>query len=56
LCKSQPKRSKKGFVVKVTESRFNEKTLLGGKSPNDIKVFLAWAGVLHLQTTFGKAF
>lgn len=36
--KSQPKRSKKGFVVKATESRFNEKTLLGGKSPNDIKV------------------
>lgn len=36
--KLQPKRSKKGFVVKAAESRFNEKTLLGGKSPNDIKV------------------
>lgn len=32
------KRPKKGFVVKATESRFNEKTLIGGKSPNDIKV------------------
>lgn len=28
----------KGFVVKATESRFGEKTLVGGKSPNDIKV------------------
>lgn len=28
----------KGFVVKATESRFGEKTRLGGKSPNDIKV------------------
>lgn len=31
-------RPNKGFVVKSTESRFNEKTLIGGKSPNDIKV------------------
>lgn len=31
-------RTTKGFVVKATESRFGEKTLLGGKSPNDIKV------------------
>jgi quercetin dioxygenase-like cupin family protein len=31
-------RSTKGFVVKATESRFNEKTMLGGKCPNDIKV------------------
>jgi len=36
--KRQPNRLKKGFVVKATKSRFNEKTLLGGKSPNDIKV------------------
>lgn len=34
----KPKRPNKGFVVKATESRFSEKTLLGGKSPNDIKV------------------
>lgn len=34
----QPKRSEKGFVVKATESRFDEKTKIGGKSPNDIKV------------------
>ena len=32
------KRPNKGFVVKATESRLNEKTLIGGKSPNDIKV------------------
>ncbi len=32
------KRPNKGFVVKATESRFGEKTLLGGQSPNDIKV------------------
>lgn len=31
-------RPKKGFVIKATESRFNEKTLIGGKNPNDIKV------------------
>lgn len=31
-------RLKKGFVVKANESRFNEKTLIGGNSPNDIKV------------------
>ena len=36
--KSQPQRSNKGFVVKATASRFNEKTLIGGKNPNDIKV------------------
>lgn len=36
--KSPPKRLTKGFVVKATESRFNEKTLLGGISPTDIKV------------------
>lgn len=28
----------KGFVVRAEESRFGEKTLLAGKSPNDIKV------------------
>lgn len=33
-----PKRPNKAFVVKATESRFAEKTSLGGKSPNDIKV------------------
>lgn len=32
------KRPNKGFVVKAAESRFKEKTLIGGKSPNDIKV------------------
>jgi quercetin 2,3-dioxygenase len=32
------KRPNKGFVVKATESRFNENTLISGKSPNDIKV------------------
>lgn len=32
------KRPNKPFVVKAAESRFGEKTLLGGKSPNDIKV------------------
>ena len=31
-------RTNKGFVVKSTESRFGEKTLLGGKNANDIKV------------------
>ena len=31
-------RTNKGFVVKASESRFNEKTLIGGKNPNDIKV------------------
>jgi quercetin dioxygenase-like cupin family protein len=31
-------RTNKGFVVKATESRFGEKTLLYGNSPNDIKV------------------
>ena len=31
-------RTNKGFVVKASESRFDEKTLIGGKSPNDIKV------------------
>jgi quercetin 2,3-dioxygenase len=36
--KSEPERTKKGLVVKATESRFTEKTLLGGKNPNDIKV------------------
>lgn len=34
----KPKRPNKPFVVKATESRFGEKTSLGGKSPNDIKV------------------
>jgi quercetin dioxygenase-like cupin family protein len=32
------KRSNKGFVVKATQSRFGEKTILGGKNANDIKV------------------
>jgi quercetin dioxygenase-like cupin family protein len=32
------KRTNKGFVVKASESRFNEKTLIGGKNPNDIKI------------------
>lgn len=31
-------RAEKGFVVKANESRFNETTLLNGKSPNNIKV------------------
>lgn len=31
-------RPKKGFVVKANESRYGEKTLVGGKSPNNIKV------------------
>ncbi len=31
-------RTNKGFVVKANESRFGEKTLLFGNSPNDIKV------------------
>jgi quercetin 2,3-dioxygenase len=35
------KRADKGFVVKAKESRFGEKTLIGGKSPNDIKVSAA---------------
>ncbi len=30
--------AKKSFVVKANESRFDEKTLLGGKSPNNIKI------------------
>lgn len=34
------KRPEKGFVVRATESRFGEKTVIGGKSPNDIKVSL----------------
>lgn len=34
----ESKRPNKGFVVNAKESRFGEKTLLGGKSPNDIKV------------------
>jgi len=34
----KPKRPNKGFVVKANESRFGEKTLIGGKNPNDIKV------------------
>jgi quercetin 2,3-dioxygenase len=34
----KPERPNKPFVVKANESRFGEKTLLGGKSPNDIKV------------------
>ncbi len=33
----KPKRPNKGFVVKATESRFDEKTIIGS-SPNDIKV------------------
>lgn len=33
-----PKRPNKAFVVKAKDSRFGEKTMLGGKSPNDIKV------------------
>lgn len=31
-------RPAKGFVVKANESRFKEKTLIGGNNPNDIKV------------------
>ncbi len=34
----KPTRTKKAFIVKATESRYNEKTMLGGKSPNDIKI------------------
>jgi quercetin 2,3-dioxygenase len=32
------KRPDKGFIVKATESKFKEKTLIGGINPNDIKV------------------
>jgi len=32
------KRTNQGFVVKASESRFKEKTLIGGNNPNDIKV------------------
>lgn len=32
------KRSNKAFVVRATESRFGEKTVISGKNPNDIKV------------------
>lgn len=35
---STQERSKKAFVVKASESRFKEKTLIGGKNPNDIKI------------------
>jgi quercetin dioxygenase-like cupin family protein len=35
---AETSRAKKGFVVKAKESRFGEKTLLFGNSPNDIKV------------------
>jgi len=31
-------RTDKGFVVKANESRFNEKSMVGGKSPNNIKI------------------
>ena len=31
-------RLKKGFVVKANEGRFNEKTVISGNCPNDIKV------------------
>ena len=34
----KPKRPNKSFVVKASESRFGEKTMLFGNSPNDIKV------------------
>ncbi len=34
----KPIRPNRGFVVKATESRFGENTLIGGKSPNQIKV------------------
>lgn len=34
----QKPRAKKGFVVKANQSRFNEKTMLNGNCPNDIKV------------------
>ncbi|MBK8723713.1 MAG: cupin, partial [Saprospiraceae bacterium] len=34
---AKEKRTKKGFVVKATESRFGEKTMLFGNCPNDIK-------------------
>lgn len=30
-------RPKKGFVIKATESRFNEKTLIGGKTQTTLK-------------------
>jgi len=33
-------RTKKGFVIKANESRFGEKTVLNGLSPNNIKVSL----------------
>lgn len=37
-------RSKEGVWVKANESRFNEKTLVGGKSPNNIKISLKDTG------------
>ena len=33
-----PARPNKSLVVKATQSRFGEKTMIGGKSPNNIKV------------------
>ncbi len=33
----ESKRPNKGFVVKATDSRFGEKTLLGGKSPMTLR-------------------
>jgi quercetin 2,3-dioxygenase len=36
--KTPSKRSDKAFVVRAKESRFAEKTMIGGNSPNDIKV------------------
>ena len=38
LKEPQKKRPNKAIVVKSEESRFGEKTLISGKSPNDIKV------------------
>lgn len=33
-----PERTNAGFVVKATQSRFGEKTLISGNNPNDIKI------------------
>ncbi|GAB3516289.1 cupin domain-containing protein [Emticicia fontis] len=38
LSESTEERTDKGFVIKASESRFQEKTMVGGKNPNNIKV------------------
>jgi quercetin 2,3-dioxygenase len=51
---SAQQRPNKGFVVKANNSRFQEKTLIGGKNPNDIKVsFQDTEGSLSIFTYTG---